>query len=144
MLSEVNVDINELTEGCWDDIECKGNITGECGGIRNLKNAFTILISPIMEHIKGSDLLYIIPCEGLHNFPFHALYGLMDLKEQFLIEKYEIAYSPTPLLLWRLSKDDIPVINEDNKGLAFGCLGNDIGWEAIKKELLELGHGNCE
>lgn len=139
VISEFDGGIDELAKGCWDDIECKGDVAGEHGGIRNLKKTFTILISPIIEHIKESELLYIIPCEGLHNFPFHALYGLIDQKEQFLIEKYEIAYLPSPLLLWRLSKDDIPVINEKDKGLAFGCLGDDIGWEERKKELSELG-----
>jgi len=138
--SEIDVDINELTEGCWDDIECKGDVAGEHGGIRNLKEAFTILISPIIDHIQKSELLYIIPCEGLHNFPFHALYGLIDRKEQFLIERYEIAYLPSPLLLWRLSKDDdIPVINGKDKGLAFGCLDDNIGWGKRKEELSEFG-----
>ncbi|MBI5749142.1 MAG: CHAT domain-containing protein [Nitrospinae bacterium] len=139
VINEFDGDIDELAKGCWDDIECKGDIAGEHGGIKNLKKAFTILVSPIIEHIKESELLYIIPCEGLHNFPFHALHGLIDRKEQFLIEKYEITYLPSPLLLCRLSKDDIPVINGKDKGLAFGCMGDDIGWEERKKELSELG-----
>lgn len=54
------------------------------------------LISRFLEHVKGYDILYLVPHGWLHYLPLHAL-KCDDGK--YLIEKYAIVYAPSATIL---------------------------------------------
>jgi hypothetical protein len=122
--------VKELVICCWEDIEF------ETEKSTYLEEAFAIFIEPLLDHIKEAELLYIIPDIKLYNLPFHALLGSIDKKKQFLIERFEIAYVPSPLILTHLLKS---TDQKSGETLAFSCLSEDIGWTEKKSQLLEIG-----
>lgn len=102
-----------------------------------------LLIDPIFEYIKDKKLLYIVPHQVLHYFPFHGMKINIDEGYKHLVELFEIVYLPSASVLtfcqnknlYRLGKKKV------NNPLIFGTWARDdikdfIG--SVQTELNEL------
>ena len=58
------------------------------------------LIQPISEYLTGGELIYFVPCNSLHYLPLHAL----ELKDEPLIKRHPVAYSPSASLIYFFKK----------------------------------------
>jgi len=120
---EPREDTEDIVNGCWHDIFFSSSHD-------NLKLAFERIMEPLVPMIYDSDLLYIVPDSVLHRLPFHALCGSIDNQEQYVIEKFEVGYIHSPLLLWQLLSRETQL---SGSSLAVGCLSKDIDWEEKRK-----------
>ncbi|HSG82572.1 MAG TPA: CHAT domain-containing protein [Gemmatimonadota bacterium] len=62
-----------------------------------LRRLYSELIAPLERagHLEDTQLLLIVPHAELHYLPFQALLGPDSQGERFLIESYDIAYTPS-------------------------------------------------
>ncbi len=67
---------------------------------RELADLYAILIEPLAGALHDANKLIIVPHGPLHAVPFHALHD----GERYLIEEYEISYSPSASLLQYFGK----------------------------------------
>ncbi|UCD75507.1 MAG: CHAT domain-containing protein [Phycisphaerales bacterium] len=67
---------------------------------RELRGLFRLLMAPMTGLLRGVKALVVVPHGALHALPFHALYD----GERYLIERFEVSYSPSASLLSHLGR----------------------------------------
>lgn len=130
--------VETLKENCLQDIDPSKTWDKST---ENLSYAFDKLIAPIWDIIKDADLIYFVTDEQFYNLPFHALYGCIEKKKKkmgYFIQKFEVAYIRSPLLLWHMLGNNIEIAN---KGVAIGCSTFEFGWNEEKKFYAKCGIG---
>ncbi len=79
------------------------------------KKIFKILIKPINNELKKYSNLIIIPDGVLYFFPFETLIIKNGREKNYLIESYNVSYSPSSAILMQLINRENIKIREKNK-----------------------------
>ena len=61
---------------------------------RHLKELYEELLGPVKKWLRGNHLI-VVPHEGLHSLPFHALFD----GKQYLIDSFSVSYAPSATIL---------------------------------------------
>jgi CHAT domain-containing protein/predicted negative regulator of RcsB-dependent stress response len=101
-----------------------------------LRELHSLLLAPVENDLKNFRNLVIIPNGFLHFIPFQAL---MNSKDEYLVEKYNLAYSPSASV-YALCNDKI--VNNGSRfigmALADVQVGNNVGLPGTEEELKKI------
>ncbi len=101
-----------------------------------LKELYTLLFAPVENELKNISNIVIIPNGTLHFIPFQAL---MNSKGEYLVEKYNIVYSPSGSV-YKLCRDKDVKKGSGFMGMALGdiSVGNNVGLPGTEDELKKI------
>jgi CHAT domain-containing protein len=101
--------------------------------IQTLKDAYKILIEPVIEDIEDVDIIGIIPHKVLHLLPFQSL---MDSDNHFFAESKQVYYTPSLSTLAAL-KDRKTNVSEKMLAMALGDI-DLLGFSGLPGTKLEV------
>ena len=88
-----------------------------------LSKLYTLLVEPFEKELAGAEMVYIVPHGVLHYLPFQAL---IDRDGKYLIEKVNIAYTPSLNVLRHCR-----AANMGNRESLLAVANPDTGWDPL-------------
>jgi len=127
-----NQDLKSLVEKTRRSIQ--DNFTAEYSS--GLSELYRLLIGPVENKIASYSNLVIIPNQSLNFLPYQAL---MNSKGEYLVQKYNLVYSPSSSV-YVLSYDKLIKTGSKFMGVALSdiSVGNNVGLPGTEVELKKI------